>query len=135
MQGHPEAGHLWDKHIKKILKKSDYEFSPHEPCLYKGSVNNNPIIVLRQVDDFAIACNDEATYLKFCDHLDTSLRKPLKRQGLLKYFNGVDIEQTFTFINISVHTYLTRVLQRHGWDSQKLNTKLPIPMSSDQKNS
>ena len=133
MQGHPEAGKLWDKHIKKILSKCEFEFSPHEPCLYKGNISGNDIILLRQVDDFAIACDNEDTYTCFCDDLDKHLRKPLKRQGLITYFNGVDIDQTSTYIKVSVETYLTRVLKRHGWDNDKSCSKTPTPMTTDPK--
>lgn len=36
IQGHPEASHLWEKHINKILKCISLQPTKHEPCLYRS---------------------------------------------------------------------------------------------------
>ena len=56
-------------------------------------------------------------------------------QGIINYYNGVDIDQTQDYIKISVESYLKRVFERHGWTeaSHKPSTTKNIPLSSDSK--
>ena len=56
---------------------------------------------MRQVDDFAIATNNESTANKLLDLIDNNLNIPIKRQGLLDMYNGINITQTKHYIKIS----------------------------------
>jgi hypothetical protein len=58
---------------------------------------------MRQVDDFTIAAPDERTLDILLDKIDEKLSIPLKRQGLLDMYNGIDIVQTKDYIKIDVH--------------------------------
>jgi hypothetical protein len=42
LQGHPEAGSLWEEHINKILDDLDIVYTRHERSIYRGTI---------QVDD------------------------------------------------------------------------------------
>ena len=53
MQGHPESPWLWEKHADAILRDIGLNLTFHEPCLYTSTINNNRVIIMRQVDDFA----------------------------------------------------------------------------------
>lgn len=59
IQGHPESPRLWEKHIHQILKELGLRATTHAPCMYTGVIDNNRILFLRQVDDFAVAAQDE----------------------------------------------------------------------------
>jgi hypothetical protein len=59
---------------------------------------------MRQVDDFAIAAPDERTANILLDMLDEKLTMPIKRQGLLDMFNGVDVTQTKDYVKVDCHT-------------------------------
>ncbi len=59
LQGHPEAAHLWDRHIDQILRNHDFQPTTHEPCLYHSTKEQTYALLLRQVDDFAIAVEHE----------------------------------------------------------------------------
>ncbi len=61
IQGHPESPRLWEKLIDKILRKIGLRPTTHEPCLYQGHCNGQYTLFMRQVDDFAIATDAEAT--------------------------------------------------------------------------
>jgi hypothetical protein len=91
MQGHPESPRLWEKHADAILRDIGLIPTVHEPCLYSGMINGKRIIFLRQVDDFAIAAPDKHTAGILMDLLDNQLTMPIKRQGLLDMFNGIDV--------------------------------------------
>ena len=104
MQGHPESSRLWEKHTDGILRDIGLTPTVHEPCLYSGSINNQRVLLMRQVDDFAIACHDEQTAHMLLDIIDDHLSIPLKRQGLFDMFNGIDVTQTQDYIKIDCHT-------------------------------
>ena len=63
LQGHPESPRLWAKLVDCIIRKLKLTPCIHEPNLYytfnyKGTTNKK-VLLLRQVDDFAISCEDE----------------------------------------------------------------------------
>ena len=112
IQGHPESPRLWQDHIDKILKTLGYQQMTHEPCIYVNRRKdlNEEVYLLRQVDDFALACTDKNTADQLWDEIDSKLNADLKREGLLKRHNGVDIEQTSTYIRVNCKTYLKKIL-------------------------
>jgi hypothetical protein len=129
LQGHPEAPRQWSKHIDGILC-NNLHFTPttHAPCLYTGNIDRQTVLLLRQVDDFSTACLHSSTYHTICGRLDTKLKVPITRHGLLKHFNGIDVIQTRDHILISVETYLDSVLTSHGWLDL---LPLSLPMRAD----
>jgi hypothetical protein len=126
MQGHPESPRLWEKHANAILQELGLTPTVHEPCLYLGNVAGKWVIFKRQVDDFAIAAPEEKTADILLDLIDNQLTIPLKRQGLLDMFNGVDVVQTWDYIKISCQTYINKFFEKY------LNTWLgKIPLSKN----
>ena len=95
MQGHPESPRLWEKHADSILQDLGLTPTVHKPCLYSGIINNQRVIFKRQVDDFAIAAPNERTANILLDMIDDNLSIPIKRQGLLDMFNGIDQTQDY----------------------------------------
>jgi KUP system potassium uptake protein len=112
-QGHPEAARAWDRHSDKFLKEIGFVPTTHEPCLYSGIFDGERVLFLRQVDDFAIAASNEQVANDILDKIDEFLTFPIKRLGLLKLFNGVDIDQTSEYIKISVVSYLTKIMEKY----------------------
>jgi hypothetical protein len=110
MQGHPESPQLWEKHADTILCELGLTPTVHEPCLYSGIIDVKHIVFMRQVDDFAIAAPDQQMANILLDMLDNKLTMPIKCQGLLDMFNGVDVIQTrnyvkkLTVIHTSTHS-------------------------------
>ncbi len=78
MQGHPESPRLWEKHADEILHDIGLTPSVHEPCLYLGVINNNGVLFMRHVDDFAIAAPDKITSDILMDIIDDKLKIPIK---------------------------------------------------------
>jgi hypothetical protein len=110
MQGHPESPHLWEKHAGKILREIGLTPTVHKPCLYLGTIKGQRILFMRQVDDFAIAAPDAKTSNILMDMIDDCLKIPIKRQGYLDMYNGVDVHQTCYYIKINLATYVTKSL-------------------------
>jgi hypothetical protein len=113
MQGHPESPRLWEKHADAILREIGLTPTIHEPCLYSGIINNNRVLLKRQVDDFAIAAPDAKTADVLLDLIDDKLKIPVKRQGYLDMYNGINVLQTRHYIKISVTSFVNKVFEKH----------------------
>jgi hypothetical protein len=108
MQGHPKSPRLWEKHTNAILRELRLTPTVHEPFLYFGIINDKRIIFKQQVNDFAIAAPNHHTTDILLDMLNEMLTMPIKRQGLLDMFNGINIVQTRDYIKIDCHTYIDK---------------------------
>jgi hypothetical protein len=136
MQGHPESPRLWEKHANALLRELGLKPTTHEPCLYSGPIDGKRVIFMRQVDNFAIAAPDEWTANILLDMLDNKLTMPIKRQGLLDMFNGINIVQTRYFIKIDCHTYVNKMCTKYlaTWLSKiplSENRPTPLPLDAD----
>jgi hypothetical protein len=65
--------------------------------------------------------------------LDNKLTMPIKRQGLLDMFNGVDVAQTRNYIKIDSHTYINKFCSKYldSWLYKvplSENQPTPLPM-------
>ena len=134
MQGHPESPRLWEKHADALLRDIGLIPTVHEPCLYSGIVNNSRVIFKRQVDDFAIGVPDQHTADILMDLIDDRLTMPIKQQGYLDMFNGVDVVQTMHFIKIDCHTYVDKFCDKYldSWLRKfPITEDRPTPFPSD----
>ena len=115
LQGHPESPRLWEKHIDGILKKLHFKPTTHDPCLYHANINNKRILFLRQVDDFSIAAKDPQDAHAIIAQINAELSIPVKDQGLVEWYNGVDVDQTKYYVRLHATTYFHKMLKNHGW--------------------
>jgi hypothetical protein len=106
MQEHPESPRLWEKHSDAILRDLGLIPMVHEPCLYSVTVDGKRIIFKRQVDDFAIAAPNKRTSDILLDMLDDCLSIPIKHQGYLDMYNGMNVTQTHYYIKIDCHSFV-----------------------------
>jgi hypothetical protein len=113
MQGHPKSPCLWEKHADAILREFGLAPTIHKTCLYSGVLDGKQIFFERQVNNFAIAAPDQRTTNVLLDMLDEKLTMPIKRQGLLNMFNGVDVVQTRAYIKINCHTYVDKFCEKY----------------------
>ena len=133
LQGHPESPRLWAELIDKIIReKVNLQPCTHEPCLYSGFVDGKKVLFLRQVDDFAVACEDINISNKVIDLISAQLSAPMHKLGLISRYNGIDVTQTHDYIKLHSKTYITKILTNHGWltDIYKAHVQ-PIPMRED----
>jgi hypothetical protein len=136
MQGHPESPCLWEKHADKILHDIGLTPTVHEPCLYSGTFDGKRALFMRQVDDFVIATPDSRTADIVMDLIDKKLTIPIKRQGYLDMYNGVDIIQTQFYIKINVKSFIEKTFEKHIATWMKTlyptpNRSAPLPSDGD----
>ena len=113
MQGHPESQHLWEKHVDSILRDIGLTLTVHEPCLFSGIINGQRVLFMRQVGDFAIATPDARTVDLLLDMIDDKLTIPVKQQGYLDMYNGINVLQTRHYIKVSVQSFIKKVFEKH----------------------
>jgi Reverse transcriptase (RNA-dependent DNA polymerase) len=131
LQGHPEAPRLWHKHIDNILiNKLNFDHTTHEPCLYfQNHPDDRLILVLQQVD-FLISAKTEAIARRIRQQIQDNMQNELNDLGIIKRFNGMDVQQTRHYIKLSYETYMDKIIEHHGWQHEKYATK-PLPMRND----
>ena len=130
IQGHPESPRLWEKHIDKILRELGLTPTTHEPCLYSGTFNNERVLFLRQVDDFAVASARKENAMQLISAINDNMRIEVKHLGLIDRFNGMDIKQTRFYIKITCEKYLQKMIKGHE-DLIKHVPANPIPLPAD----
>ena len=137
LQGHPESARLWALLIDKVIRELDLKPCTHEPCLYYTKNYNNTgktILFLRQVDDFAVACEDKSTATDVIKQINDKMTIDVKDLGMITRFNGVDVLQTRDYVKIYNRVYINKILQRHSWINQeKPLAEFPIPMQTDSR--
>jgi hypothetical protein len=120
LQGHPEAGRLWETMITGILLEFGFKSTTHERNLYRGEIDGQMVLVCGQVDDFAVSTVDPATASKLDSMINTKMTTVDKGigaitiNGAFSQYNGVDIHQTRDYIKLLCESYINRVLQTHG---------------------
>jgi hypothetical protein len=70
----------------------------HEPCLYSNELKGKRVLFLQQVDVFAITTPDGHTADLLINLIDDRLTIPIKRQGYLNTYNGVNFIQMRDYI-------------------------------------
>eukprot|EP00957_Ditylum_brightwellii_P169197 12878492-Ditylum_brightwellii.AAC.1 len=55
LQGHPESGALWERHVFAILKSLGFTTTTHERCLYCDFHQGKECFICHQVDNFKVA--------------------------------------------------------------------------------
>jgi len=58
-----EAAHLWEEHISAMLQAVGFRNTAHEKNIYTGHFCGGKILLVHQVDDFALGCCQESTAL------------------------------------------------------------------------
>jgi hypothetical protein len=131
LQGHPEAPRLWHKHVHKIVTKElGFQATTHETCLCHKRINGDLVLVLRQVDDFAIASTNPQHCKDTTQAIESRMQNPLNNLGVIKGFNGIDILQARDFVKISCETHVDKIVSHHGWQN-KVASNQPVPMRAD----
>ncbi len=138
LQGHPEAGVLWERLITEILiDRMGFRNTVHERNIYSGTIDGKDVLVCRQVDDFAVGAESPDTAELFI----TKIREHVQAEyaamgietegGLYQRYNGIDVFQTRDYVKLSCESYIDRMLQTHGWDAPASNERdcsTPVPI-------
>jgi len=141
LQGHPESGKLWEKHITAILRSPKFGFkgTTHDKSICSATFEGTKILLLRQVDNFAVACPNEDIAKPPHAQIGKALQlpsedaPPFKYLSLIKDFNGLDVAQHSDAIKLSCEKCIDHVLTTHGWSkpSPPVPSKPSAPLPVD----
>ena len=128
---------MWAQLVDRIIRKLNLTPCTHEPNLYYSSnykgTTEKKVLLLRQVDDFAISCQDDKLCEDVIADIQSEMTIAINKLGRLTRFNGVDIEQTRHYVKLYNRTYITKILRNHSqWlDMEMPMSTFPTPMSSE----
>jgi hypothetical protein len=117
LQGHPESGALWEKFVNAVIARHGFKSTTHERSLYQGTYKGHRMLICRQVDDLAIGCVDINAIKDLVRVICVEDGIDLRDEGVLKSFNGVDVNQTDRYIKITCESYIDKLLAHYGWSS------------------
>jgi len=104
----------------------------HEKNIYTGRFCGEKVLLVRQVDDFALGCRQESAAKSVYADIGAKLtlhneaEAPFEYRGLVDSFDGYNVLQTRDYIKLSAESYIRRLLKAHGWDN-------PSPRESSNK--
>jgi hypothetical protein len=84
------------------------------PCIW-GTLGDEDVLLLRQGDDFALACQRESTVEAVYDFISRTNHQLLTWS--LDYYNGLDVSQNTECVELTASGYVDRALQSLGWDT------------------
>jgi hypothetical protein len=93
LQGHPDAGEVWQTKVNSVLLSFGLTSTTHELCLYCGTYKGHDILLCHQVDDMLIAGKDQTMLRDFAVAIDQQLNVMIS-DGPSSHYNGLDIDQT-----------------------------------------
>ena len=85
----------------------------HKPYFYSSKYDKHYILLLCQVEDFAIVCIDEIVSKKILDEINSHMLVDIKYLGLLTRFNGVNTDQTGMYAKLHNNTYISKIIDGH----------------------
>ena len=128
LQGCPTSGVQWMRFIDDIIiNQMGFRTTTHDRCIYyKIMEDGEPVYMLRQVDDFLLACRKEKTAKDIFHTIGVKMQFDTEREqnivpieflGVVNDYNGVEIKQTPYYIEMSCKNYIKRLLRSHSWES------------------
>ena len=131
LQGHPESGALWAKHIAKHLTDLGFKPLKHAPCIWIGSMHHQDVLLCKQVDDFQIAAADKKTIDAVISAIGGRVRF-IGNKDLMTRFNGANFIQSRDYIKIHCLSFIDKILSSHGWNTPGKDDGKPIePLHPD----
>jgi len=110
LQGHPEAARLWEEHISATLQEVRFCSATHEKNIHMGKFCGKKVMLVCQVDDFALGCCQESTAQSVHAEIGAKLalhneaEAPFEHLGLVDSFGGYDVLQTCDCVKLSAES-------------------------------
>ena len=110
--------------MNKVLQlpELDFKTTTHYCTMCTAKFEGKQVYLLRQVDDFALACTNQQLADRIYDTIRQKLqlpnedKPPFAKMGLINNFNGTDVLQTDSYIKIfCAKYYIESLVSTHGW--------------------
>ena len=107
-----------------LIKKLGFRTTTQDFCIYLREQHGSKQLLLCQIDYIACAVlteqqareifNDIGSKIQFSSEEEIGVI-PFEFLGVFKDYNGVDIAQTPDYIEMNCSSYISRLLNTHGW--------------------
>jgi hypothetical protein len=77
-----------------LTNKLFFKAPTHEPCLYQATIKDSYVLLLCQIDDFAITVEYESLAHYIIKEIDKHLRIQIKSLGIITMYNSMDANQS-----------------------------------------
>jgi hypothetical protein len=118
------------RHGRAVTLKNPTPADDDYEAHIKKTANDVFVLVLRQVDDFAISGSNTDKCNKVRQTIQNQIANELHNLGIIKRFNGLDIHQTRDYLKISCELCVDKINTHHRWRNKKAADR-PIPMRND----
>ena len=117
----------------------NFKTTTHDKIIHHAKHKGKTTHVLRQVNDFTLACDDKSTAIEMHNVTGAKPRSPKEDKdpfaclGSVKDFNGINTSQAKTHTKLSCSNHINRMMTSHGWDttSAKDNPNTASPLRMD----
>eukprot|EP00253_Pinus_taeda_P010232 PITA_10232 len=118
LYGLKQSLRAWYSRIDSYLLENGFEKCEGEPTLYIKEKDGKILIVVLYVDDVIFTGNDD--YI--IENFNAVMKEEFKMtdMGLLRYFLGIEVEQSENEIFISQAKYVNEVLERFNMQDNKV---------------
>eukprot|EP00253_Pinus_taeda_P011559 PITA_11559 len=135
LYGLKQAPRAWYSKIDSYLLENGFEKCEGEPTLYIKEKDGKILIVVLYVDDVIFTGNDK--YL--IENFKTVMKEEFEMtdMGLLRYFLGIEVEESGNDIFISQAKYVNKVLERFNMQDNKAAitpTVMGLKLSKEENN-
>ena len=118
-QGSPESGRLWEAHCNKTImsKPLNFKTTTHDKTMHCTLCEGETMHMPRQVDNFALACDNMATAIEMHNIIGAKLqllpkegKDPFAHLRLVKDFDGMDTTQARDHVKLSCADCVDRIM-------------------------
>jgi hypothetical protein len=135
VQGRVDASLMWAIEVEDFISNDLHLLANRaDPCVYSGTVNNEPVILGRATDDFLCACKSLATYDYIVERFRTKWK--IHSLGLVRTFFGLNFVATPNCITVDQTDKCEKIITqvfRPSWRLQKPKGSYNIPMKAGSK--
>jgi hypothetical protein len=112
LYGLHHAPRAWNAKLDDTLIELGFTRSPSEPSIYTRKIGQNQLIVGVYVDDLVITRVDSVDIRKFKEEMSAAFK--MSDLGILRYYLGIEVNQTLDGITLSQGAYAQKILERAG---------------------
>lgn len=115
--GLKQSPRCWNQELHEHLTNFCFERCKSEPCIYKGNVDGQKVLLAVYVDDILIASKYEETIKKIKIKLQNAFE--VKDLGKLHHFIGIRVKQEKDHIWIGQDVYTQSILERFNMSNSR----------------
>ena len=128
--GLKQSARLWNVTLHTFLEKLGYKRNSADMCLYRRCDKRGIIFLLIWVDDIVILSDKRELVDEFVKQMSDEYK--IKDLGPLKFFLGIEFEQSENSVKMSQSGYCKTVLERFGMDNCNTSKTPCVPNIHDE---